>query len=217
MFLFFRIMSSKRKNTPTKLAADDALLVHERIEHTSDGDSHIDSDLDSDCSANGSVHMRDSSDEGGRESVSPSTTDRPQSKKERILQSVKSKNENDFGDNDSANIPMINNNNILLTKPQLTSQPLSRKSMDHVLMRLNSSKNDSRSPVQKLMDTEQELTEGIRSVLKSAESAEDQEKKLSDMIEQLQSLKEKVALQKNGRVSRQIGFKLQMMFFTILQ
>lgn len=186
-------MSSKRKNTPTKLAAEDALLVQGRLEHTSDGDSHIDSDLDSECSGTGSLRIRDSFDEGGRESVSPSSADRPQSKKERILQSVKCENETDS--NESNN--MMNNNNIVLTKPQL-----GRKSMDHVLMRLNSNnKSDSRSPVQKLKDTEQELTEGIRSVLTSADSAEEQEKKLGEMIAQLQSLKEKIAQQKNGRVS----------------
>ncbi len=194
-------MSSKRKNTPTKLSKDDVLIHREHsIENGSDGDSHNESDSESESSL--SLHIVSKSDqiedyENGADS--PGSLDRPQSKKQRILQSVKCDNESDT----DPEVSYLNNNNIL-TKPTVGLMN-TRKSMDSVLRRLNH-KADSHHHTMKGNHTVQEggdVIDSIKAAMSSSESVEDKEKKLSLMIAQLQNMKESLAQQKDSiEVSR---------------
>ena len=187
-------MSSKRKNTPTKLAKDvEMMLQKDVIENGSDGDSHIDSDSDMSDSAI-PLHIasrQDSNFDDVPDSVaSPTSSDpgRPQSKKERILNSVRnsessSDEQDDFG---GETVPHLNNN---LTKPG--SGLNSRKSVDHILKRLNPTAAE-------VEDGEGNVLDSVKAVLSTSTSVEDQQKRLGDMIAQLQSLKDNLAKGDSG-------------------
>ncbi|XP_064634351.1 transcription factor Sox-6-like isoform X2 [Lineus longissimus] len=155
-------MSSKRKNTPTKLAKDDMYAHSNLSDDERDTDSPIESDSETDLRTNLKLHTMNNSmdltDDHELSEADSLASDKPKSKKQRILQSVMNGNESEDSD-------ISNNNN----KPH-------RKSMDSVLHKLNLKLE---SP-QKALD----------SITTPEESIEEKERKISEMIAHLQSLKE---------------------------
>ena len=119
-------MSSKRKNTPTKLAQDEMIIQREKLDNITDGDSNIDSDGDSE--SNLTLHIVTKPEQFEDLHSGLDSPERPQSKKQRILQSVMNDSESE------SEIPTVNNNNNL-TKP--TNGGVHRKSMDSVLQKLS--------------------------------------------------------------------------------
>ena len=211
-------MSSKRKNTPTKLSADELLIERERLETGSDGDSPNDSESEYESSlAINNSRKHSLLDESREESSSPELDlERPQSKKQRILQSIRGSSDSET---EPDSIATHNHNNNLLTKPSsgLMTSLTGRKSMDSVLRRLQPKVCDTSSYLQRTMNgspaspskheqlrngcSEPDVMSSIKAAISGAQSAEDKEKKLSDMIAQLSALKESIAQQKEAQVS----------------
>ena len=195
-------MSSKRKNTPTKLSKDEVLIHREHIENGSDGDSHNESDCD-DSDSSLSLHIvskPEQLDDLTDGADSPASLDRPQTKKQRLLQSVKCDNESD---NDTE-LSYHNNNNIL-TKPTTGLIMNSRKSMDSVLRRLNHKAEMKDLTVQNGgPEDETQVMDSIKAAISTTDSVEDKEKKLAEMIAQLQSMKERLSTEKSIQVSRSL-------------
>ena len=205
-------MSSKRKNTPTKLATDEVLIQREpRLDPSSDGDSRDSlSDL-SDTSPTSSSSLGGHVTHPERHIVSKpeqlddiDCADRPQSKKQRILQSVKcdvTDSDADMdsdGSNGSSSLNHINNNNIL-TKPTMNGGlPLhnKNKSMDNVLRRLNSKASDGNQG-----DDGDVMMDTVHAAISTVDSLEDKEKKLAEMIAHLQYIKDNLSTQKKHMVS----------------
>ena len=209
-------MSSKRKNTPTKLATDEVLIQREpRLDPSSDGDSRDSlSDL-SDTSPTSSSslggHVTHPERHLSLHIVSKpeqlddiNCADRPQSKKQRILQSVKcdvTDSDADMdsdGSNGSSSLNHINNNNIL-TKPTMNGGlPLhnKNKSMDNVLRRLNSKASDGNQG-----DDGDVMMDTVHAAISTVDSLEDKEKKLAEMIAHLQNIKDNLSTQKKHMVS----------------
>jgi hypothetical protein len=94
-------MSSKRKNTPTKLAKDDMYAHSNLSDEDRDSDSPIESDPEADLNTclNLNLHMMnnttDLADEHELSEADSLASDKPKSKKQRILQSVMNGNESD--------------------------------------------------------------------------------------------------------------------------
>lgn len=205
-------MSSKRKNTPTKLAKDDGR--HQHMENGSDGaSSHGDSDMESDSSL--SLHIVTSKPEtmdDMNDGADSPGSDRPQTKKQRLLQSVKC----DGSDSEPDMITYHNNNNTILTKP---TSGLQRKSMDNVLRRLSTKANsenhlhhhqhhhgvmnnnhnsNSHHSDQTDVSDDMELLDSVKTVINSAADVDEKEKRLTEMIAQLQNLKESLGHKKGS-------------------
>ncbi|OWF43210.1 transcription factor SOX-13-like isoform X4 [Mizuhopecten yessoensis] len=180
-------MSSKRKNTPTKLPKDD--VVSERP--ISECDSNQDSDGELDPSH---LHIVTKSDSESQDSDSCGL-DRPPSKKQRILQRVRQGSDSD--NELSFSTHFNNNNNHITTKSNFGLQ---KKSMDSVLRRL-SSKSDSELENNNMADkpgnSDVRVKESIQMLLSDG-SLTDKERRLSDMIAQLQDLKEDISKQNKG-------------------
>ncbi|XP_060078543.1 transcription factor SOX-13-like isoform X2 [Ylistrum balloti] len=179
-----RSMSSKRKNTPTKLPKDD--VVSERPISECDSNQDSDGELDP-------AHLQivTKSDSESQDSDSCGL-DRPPSKKQRILQRVRQGSDSDNELNFSTHFN--NNNNHITTK---STFGLQRKSMDSVLRRL-SSKSDSELENNNMADkpanSDVRVKESIQMLLSDG-SLTDKERRLSDMIAQLQDLKEDISKQ----------------------
>ena len=187
-------MSSKRKNTPTKLAKDEVVIQREKLEQCSDGDSnHGDSDSDSESSLSLHIVSKPEQLDEYRDSDSPGS-ERPQTKKQRLLQSVKCEN------SDSDSESQTNNNN--MTKPNGGSQ---RKSMDNVLRRLSSKVSETvpQDGVNGVRVGENggAVMENIKAAIGAEGSLKEKEKRLSDMIAQLQAMKESLAKVTEGEVN----------------
>nr|QNN94697.1 transcription factor SoxD [Malacoceros fuliginosus] len=284
-------MSSKRKNTPTKLATDNSsssavLDMYPALSNGgcgSDGDSNLDSDLSESDSLSQTMdttprdHPRrrrlsdnDDDDADDRSAPSPSLSDRPQTKKQRLLQSVHQHDTNNpglspahsscssnseavdgvdsnldsFVDNhhhhneaerthpaDSSSttnhdeLTVVNNNNTILGGG--SGKNGTRKSMNHVLQKLNQNGMDahtahqlsmmnnhlrgqhghqdqlspSTSPVATAMDQQSggdQLMTSIQAQLMREETVEEKQKRLNDMIAQLQNFKETLASNNNN-------------------
>ena len=180
-------MSSKRKNTPTKLAKDEVVIQREKIEQCSDGDSNCDSDSDSDSSLSLHIVSKPEQLDELHDSDCPGS-ERPQSKKQRILQSVQCSGQSD-SESESSYMNHNNNNNNNMTKS--SSGPI-RKSMDTVLRKLSSKQTESavcnlkaESPGESV-----EVMDNIKAAIGAEGSLKDKERRLSDMIAQLQAMKE---------------------------
>jgi len=193
-------MSSKRKNTPTKLPRDD--VVSERpiysnlpqdnhYTHVHDYQSplHIAENLTNNIDSNDSDSNNSSSDRC-----------RPKNKKQRILQSVRNSSDSD-SDPES---PYNTNNN--LTKPGFG---LHKKSMESVLRRLGSHKAEEGLSEEGYLDrcaamsasagaADMQLFANIQRLLADT-TAKDREQQLNAMISQLQTLKESIAKDKQVR------------------
>jgi len=208
-------MSSKRKNTPTKIASVDHLNSPTSAAHdpTSDGDSSIGSDL-SDSESGLSLNIASSSQLENSETEMPDMDQcngdqRPPNKKQRLLQSIQQTTAEDGYSSEETTNSELNRsndliasslaNNNILTKPMLGLS--NRKTMDTVLQRLADGKKDpeSNSDVGLLVSS-QPIMDGIQAVLNTAESVQDKQKRLSDMINQLQLLQETLA-NANNKVS----------------
>lgn len=221
-----RSMSSKRKNTPTKIATVDHLNSPASASHdpTSDGESSIGSEL-SDSESALSLNLASSSQLETSEPEMPDMMDqyngdsRPPNKKQRLLQSIQQTTAEDGYSSAEENSKqqqqqqqqrsspqqqqqliadsLVNNNN--LTKPILGLN--SRKTMDNVLQRLadpGTGKKEGQADVS-LMVSSQPIMEGIQAVLNTAESVQDKQKRLSDMINQLQLLQQTLAKTNNNK------------------
>lgn len=170
---FHGSMSSKRKNTPTKLPKDST--------------SEVDSDSDTETS----LHIVTKSDSENQDSDSSSS--RPASKKQRILQSVRRDSDSET-ELDLLSPHQLHNH--LSTKSSLGLQ---RKSMESVLRRL-SSKTDIGELENNNMNEDSKVKESIQ-VLLSDGSLTEKEQRLSEMIAQLQNLKENLSTQKQSSIN----------------
>ena len=188
-------MSSKRKNTPTKLPKDD--VVNERpifnTIHRDHNNLHL--DLDRDFELHQPLHIVEHNENGFDRQDSDSGTEQPQSKKQRILQSVRNSSDSDSD-------PETNHRDI--TKPAIG---LHKKSMENVLKRLNSRPedfiNDRTFSDSGMTMTKQpeEMLQNIQMLLADS-NAQDKEQKLSEMIAQLQTLKDRMRKEKEvGRIT----------------
>lgn len=177
-------MSSKRKNTPTKLAKDS--IVNEPNTDNLNSDCSVDSDDE----LKSRFQIVTKSD-----SESDSCVDRLTSKKQRILQSVK----RDSDSESDREASQLSNgiNNCTTTKSNSGSH---RKSMDSVLRRLTSRTEMAECDLENNnMDDRQHDTkveESLKVLLSGGDSLNDKEKRLGDMIAQLQSLKDTISKQK---------------------
>ena len=202
-------MSSKRKNTPTKLPKDD--VVTERPIYNSLPQDFNHYDLDRDLDYQPQLHIVDSHGYSNgldtHDSDSSYERDRPTNKKQRILQSVRHSSDSE-SDQEYTN-SLTNSNS---TKPALG---LHRKSMESVLRRLNSSSShgmDSemdKEYIDKCLLTSQgsqdkQLLLGIQQLLGNTDSTQDKEKRLGDMIAQLQTLRENIKKEKTVSSSRNV-------------
>ena len=199
-------MSSKRKNTPTKLAKGDGL---DEVVMENGNESHNESDAESEtCLTMAAANERGVEDytDGGSPGSDPgSGSDRPQSKKQRLLQSVRE-------DSEEEDYPFNNNiNNNIMTKPS----PIGlnhRKSMDNVIRRLGKNSNSAGSGDARLNDArlndarlsnQEDLLENLKAQISSSDNMEDKEQKLAEMIAQLQSLRESIKKEKTDTKSQQ--------------
>ncbi len=204
-------MSSKRKSAPTKLATDEVLIQRERVgDNNSDGDSNSGIDSESELSDSPSLSLHIVSKPEQLDGIVANNTDsehdsRPQSKKQRILQSVRTSEDSDSNGDVDSDSSYHNNNNNILTKPN-GGLPIHRKSMNNVLRRLNSKNTDNNHgmhPSNMAMENGEEevgLLDSVKAAINGAESVEDKERKLAEMIAQLQSIKDNIAQQKQSQV-----------------
>ncbi len=210
-------MSSKRKNTPTKLASSEMMPHQTLAEHGSDGDSSIgsESDLDSDISLHIASHDENSdNDMQGTDCNTSMEHDRPPSKKQRILQSVRTEAESSDTDDhlnrsptnlsspghssDAMSPNAIPMNNNILTKPCISGL-MNKKTMDNVIQRLQP-KGDGQdgSRFEESPEQDQQILMGsIQAVLASPGSLEEKQRCLNGMIAQLQTIKDKLKTQSN--------------------
>lgn len=189
-------MSSKRKNTPTKLPRDD--VVNERPIFNKLPQEKHSFDLERDLAFQATPHIVDGkvSSNGFDYQDSDSNgydRDHPQNKKQRILQSVRNSSDSESDPENNYN----SNNN--LTKPGFG---LHKKSMESVLRRLNTHKPTDGMTEQEYFDKclkmtshrssgDMQLVCDIQKLLTDS-TAEDKEEKLGQMIAQLQNLKESI-------------------------
>nr|UJP31541.1 putative SoxD [Geukensia demissa] len=181
-------MSSKRKNTPTKLSQDN--IVNETITENLNSDCSVDSDDELESRfqiVTKSDSESDSCSEG-----------RPTSKKQRILQSVKRDSDSE---SDRETSQLSNGfNNCTTTKSSLG---LHRKSMDSVLRRLTTRTEMAECDVENNNDHHHDtkVEESLKVLLSGGDSLNDKEKRLGEMIAQLQTLKDTISKQKQGPVN----------------
>ncbi len=142
------------------------------------------------------------------------------------LATTNATNNNGFPSN---NHHYMNNNHIMMTKPSQgllppssgggvtlnggLLQPLHRKSMDNVLRRLSSTNNNNKGggSVAKGVTsqgddvTDDDVMGTVQAALHTAESVEDKERKLAEMIAHLQNIKDNLSTQKKASgVSKKI-------------
>lgn len=235
-------MSSKRKNTPTKLTKDELVVERSSLHNKTDAEnSNSESEVDSDSQI--PLHIVTKTDQSDADLSDSATyspgSDRPRSKKQRILQSVQqdsgseSENSNNNNNNnisshfthDSNNIINNNNNNHIIT----TTKPsfgLQRKSMESVLKKLGAKPSDMQETgslshigagnhMAGTSAPNTDMLEGVQAVLNADElSVNDKDKRLSDLIAHLQILKESLHKQK---VRQNFLFLCVLNFFFIFQ
>ncbi|XP_060604112.1 transcription factor egl-13-like isoform X3 [Ruditapes philippinarum] len=197
-------MSSKRKNTPTKLPRDD--VVNERPIYNSLPQNQHNYHYDQDLDYHSPLHIVENHENfngiDNHDSDSSTERDRPKNKKQRILQSIRNSSDSD---SDPENNFHLNNNS---TKPGFG---LHKKSMESVLRRLNTHKPESASEQEYLdkclkMTTHEaaadmQLFSNIQHLL-SDQTVQDKEQKLGEMIAQLQNIKESIRKDKQSSEER---------------
>ncbi|XP_053384961.1 transcription factor Sox-5-like isoform X3 [Mercenaria mercenaria] len=196
-------MSSKRKNTPTKLPRDD--VVNERPIYNSLPQDQHNYNYDRDIDYQSPLHIVENHENfngiDNQDSDCSNDRDRPKNKKQRILQSIRNSSDSD---SDPENNFHLNNNT---TKPGFG---LHKKSMESVLRRLNTHKPESASEREYLdkclkmtthETTDMQLFSNIQQLL-SDQTAQDKEKKLGEMIAQLQNIKESIRKEKQSSEER---------------
>ena len=195
IFYIFRSMSSKRKNTPTKLPRDD--VVNERPIYNQLPQDRHNFDFERDISYQPALHIVDSNltTNGfeNHDSNDSNSYDQPQNKKQRILQSVRNSSDSESDSESNFN----SNNN--LTKPGLG---LHKKSMESVLRRLNTHRPPDGLTEQEYLDKYLKMSQrggagevqmfcNIQKML-TDNTVEDKEEKIGQMIAQLQNLKDSI-------------------------
>ncbi|XP_052800696.1 transcription factor Sox-5-like isoform X2 [Mya arenaria] len=197
-----RSMSSKRKNTPTKLPRDD--VVNERpIYNTLPQEKHFDFIHTLDYQSPLHIVQGHCNGVDSQDSDSNSADrDRPTNKKQRILQSVRSGSDSD---SDPENNYHTNNNS---TKPGFG---LHKKSMESVLQRLGSHKPgdalSDRAYLEQLAMTSQQSAADMQMFMNIQKlladtTVQDKEQKLNEMIAQLQTLKDSIRKDKQSSEER---------------
>ena len=192
-------MSSKRKNTPTKLAADEMLITPEEeaclLENARTNCRATELRCDDSDSSGSELNLHIVSCDADDDSDDDSDRcDEPPTKKQHLLQSI------DYSDELSemttaedltAASPqhrhsIINHsNNSILTKPHSGSNH--RKSMNHVLKRLNSKQGEG----EKTAPAEADVIGSIKAVISSTDATVQQkQQQISDMIKELQRIRE---------------------------
>ncbi|XP_052213142.1 transcription factor 7-like 1 isoform X3 [Dreissena polymorpha] len=199
-------MSSKRKNTPTKLPRDD--VVTERpICNTLPQGTHFDfmRAIDFQTPLHISDNHRTSNGVDSPDSDSSSyERDRPTNKKQRILQSVRNSSDSD---SDRESSPHTNNNST-----KLGNFGLHKKSMESVLRRLGSHKaceglsdqeyiNSCLEMSSQKAGADMQMFYNIQKLL-SDSTVQDKEKKLGEMIAQLQTIRENIRKEKQSSEER---------------
>lgn len=196
-------MSSKRKNTPTKLASNNHMmdiLLHKdqhkspAYENSDGGDSPVHSDSDSESAPPSSDVLSQqnkspsyyANEDSFRDGMESPGSDKPQSKKQRILQSVLHQNDSCGSRSPSPESDLHLNNNL-----PLTTKPSARELRDSVA----SSEDGAMSEEQ-----DDGAFASIEAALKAAGSTKDKQKRLNAMIQQLQSIKDQLS-QVSHRVS----------------
>ena len=244
----FRTMSSKRKNTPTKLSATDehmyvhkdnyqasvtdVTMTHDAMTNDVTMDNEHNSDvmmrnnaMNNDASmTNGHVSMESDSErslspQSHRDSESPhSDCERPRNKKQRLLQSVRDEEFNathapvqpisSVSPQQQQQLNLINNN--LNKATPTTTAPLSDHSVTN-----NSHSNDAIVPSNGRVATaglvEMGVMEGIRGIMGSEGSVDDKQRRLNDMIQQLQCLKESLGNQPEATA------QVRTLYYTVLK
>ena len=194
-------MSSKRKNTPTKLYKDNIILERLHSNPLECDNSNLDSE--GDLEGHYSTRFLSKSDSSEDFHDSDSGSDKPTNKKQRILQSIR---------HDSESEPEFDlQNNVTTTRPNVG---LHRKSMESVLQRLSSkspgvqnSEPEHRSP----SSPDDAVLANVSALLQGKGTIQDKSKKIVDMISQLQKLNEK--LKKQGENSRVSSFFKFLVWF----
>lgn len=178
-------MSSKRKNTPTKLSKDDVVLERQTLNSDCDN-NHFDSEGDPEPHLPHQFIQFDHSDNDSSDTGS----DRLPRKKQRLGDRVGSQHSAE-SDSDECHSSLQNNNNCLTTtKPSLG---LHKKSMASVLRRLNSKSQDTDMKDILTKTTEEKdpgVIESVQQILTSDGPVQDKEQKLNEMIAQLQTIKD---------------------------
>lgn len=195
-------MSSKRKNTPTKLPKDD--VVSERPIFNTIPHSFHRFELDKDLDYQHPLHIVEHQNGyDNHDSDSSYERDRPTTKKQRILERVRNSSDSES----DLDTPLSTDQS---TRPGIGLQ---KKSMESVLRRLNSSSYSPSSQEDKdyisqciTMTTQgskdQQLLSSIQQLL-SDSTAQDKEKRLGEMISQLQTLQEKIKKEKSTHESEE--------------
>lgn len=178
-------MSSKRKNTPTKLPKDDVII--ERPNLTTD--CTFNNIRCGEINSHFPLQINSKSDSSEETQDSDSGAEKTPNKKQRILQSLQQDSDSDSESNHKGNI-----NNCFQTK---SAFGLHRKSMETVLQRLNSKSADmqeSDNDTEVSGQPEQRLLESIQVLLKDGNTP-NKEQRLNDMISQLQNFKDTLSKQ----------------------
>ncbi|KAK3605548.1 hypothetical protein CHS0354_013189 [Potamilus streckersoni] len=181
-------MSSKRKNTPTKLPKDE--LLGDQDFHKSSLSTHSDKEHNHNTPP---LQSAENSNSANNNFYSDFGQEKPYHK-QRLLQGVKS----DDSDSELDLHSKVNYNNNHITKSALGLQ---KKSMESVLRRLNSKSDQEQGPnmttTSPSMTWSQEdvIMESIQTIL-SDSSAQDKERRLGEMIAQLQSIRESLRKEK---------------------
>lgn len=190
-------MSSKRKNTPTKLPRDDVVNERQLYNNLPQEKYNYETDIDYQPPLHIVENNENFNGVDNQDSDSSNDRDRPRNKKQRILQSIR--NSSDSESDPESNHFLLNNNT---TKPGFG---LHKKSMESVLQRLNTHKPGSVSEREYLdkclkmtaqeASADMQLFTNIQQLL-SDQTVQDKEKKIGDMIAQLQNLKECIRKEK---------------------
>ncbi|XP_041367101.1 transcription factor SOX-13-like [Gigantopelta aegis] len=192
-------MSSKRKNTPTKLAKDD--VVTQRLNQHSDCEGmNFESEGEPKHFTHYSSNNGVSSDDSHTASDS-SGSDSPLSTKKHL--GVPPPPQTHDTDSDSDHELRVNNNNNNCISPTKSPLGLHRKSMESVLRRLNSKSTDCQDSDTKddgsMTGKESKVYESVQQLLSSESPIQDKEQRLAEMIAQLQNIKESLGKDKQDR------------------
>ena len=185
-----REMSSKRKNTPTKLAADEMLITTEEeacLLENGRTDCHT-ADLRCDDSDSSGSELNLQIVSGDADDDSDDDTDRcdePPTKRQHYSDAMfDTTSGEDLTPSHHKHSMIGHNNNSIMTKPYAGSNH--RKSMNHVLKRLNSKKDENGEK-----HREGDVIGSIKAVISSTDATVQQkQQQISDMIKELQRIRE---------------------------
>ncbi|XP_074660386.1 uncharacterized protein LOC141912868 [Tubulanus polymorphus] len=179
-------MSSKRKNTPTKLASTSDSELSDLTPTMMDTDHH-DQQVIGGAVVPRTLTPMDSESECPSDDCESTCSDRPQSKKQRILQSVMNGGATGIESDDSD----VSNNNLLKTSGQRRHHRQPAQQHNHRIVENGNHVGQQVAPPPSL------VIETVKEALTGDETIEEKERKLSEMIAHLQSLKQTL-VKENG-------------------